>query len=140
MIQISPHLSIDEKAIEQDFVCASGPGGQNVNKVASAVVLRYDVAHSDLPVDVQQRLVRLAGKRMTEDGVLIIKGQQFRTQERNRQDALDRLVELIRQAVTPPKVRIATKPTRASQQRRLQSKRRHSEIKQSRRGAFDATE
>ena len=140
MIQITPKLAINDNEFEIDFVRASGPGGQNVNKVSSAVVLRFDIPNSSLPVDVQQRLRKLAGKRITEDGTLIIKAQQFRTQERNRQDAIDRLVELIQQAVIPPKVRIPTKPTRASQMRRVESKRRRSEIKQARRVVNDNQE
>ncbi len=134
MIQITPTIAIDESEIQEEFVRSAGAGGQNVNKVATAVQLRFDAANSPaLPAEVRQRLRRLAGRRMTASGVLIIKAQSFRTQERNRQDALDRFVELIRQAAQAPTVRRATKPTRAAQQRRLESKRRQSETKRLRR-------
>jgi ribosome-associated protein len=130
VIQITPDLAIDESEIQVEFVRASGPGGQHVNRVATAVQLRFDVANSpSLPDDVRARLVHLAGRRMTKDGVLLVESQRFRTQERNRQDALERLIVLIRQAAKKPKRRRKTRPTRASKERRLENKRRQSEKK-----------
>lgn len=130
MIEITPTLFISEDEISEEFVRSSGAGGQNVNKVATAVQLRFDVDNSpSLPPDVKERLRKLAGKRLTKEGVLIIKAQSQRTQERNRQEALTRLIELLRLAAIKPKTRLATKPTRASQQRRLTKKRLHSEKK-----------
>ena len=118
MIRITPSISIDESEISETFIRASGPGGQNVNKIASAVQLRFDVTHSpNLPPDVVERLIKLAGRRLTSDGVLVLTAQQYRTQERNRADALERLVELIRKASIRPIVRRATRPTLASKLR-----------------------
>jgi len=134
MIQITGTIAINEEEIHQKFIHASGPGGQNVNKVATAVQLRFDVAHSpSLPEDVRKRLAQLAGKRMTREGYLIIDARRFRTQEQNRKDAVTRLVSLIRQAAQRPKARKRTKPTLASKERRLESKHRRSKIKHLRR-------
>lgn len=135
MIQIDAEIALDESELQFDFTHASGPGGQNVNKATTAVQLRFDVLRSpSLPEDVRQRLAKLAGKRLTRDGVLVIDARQFRTQERNRQDALDRLADLIRRAATKPKRRRKTKPPAESRRRRLEAKRRRSEIKRLRRG------
>ncbi len=136
MIQITPDISLDPREIREEFVRASGPGGQNVNKVASAVQLRFDVKHSPgLPDDVRERLIRRAGRRVTEDGVLIIEARRFRTQERNRQDAMDRLVRLIREASETPRPRRKTKPTHASMRLRLETKRRRGKTKRMRQPA-----
>jgi len=135
MIRVTDSISIDESELSESFVRSSGPGGQNVNKLSTAVQLRFDVRHSpSLPNDVAVRLMRIAGKRMTKDGVLVIVAQQHRTQERNRADALERLIAMIQEAAVRPVPRRATKPPRASKQQRLDSKKRRSAIKQMRRG------
>jgi ribosome-associated protein len=133
VIQITPTLALDENEIQISFVQASGPGGQNVNKVATAAQLRFDVARSpSLPPDVRERLIKLAGKSVTQDGWLVIHARRYRAQERNRQDAVDRLVQLVRRAAQPPKPRRRTRPSRAARRRRLESKRRRSEVKRRR--------
>ncbi len=130
MIHITRTITIDEREIQEYFVRASGPGGQNVNKVATTVQLRFDLANSrSLPEEVRKRLLSLAGNRITEDGILIIDARRFRTQGRNREDATDRLVKLLRNAAQRPKVRRNTRPTLASKIRRLESKRRSAESK-----------
>jgi ribosome-associated protein len=135
MIRVTPSIGIAEHELEERFIRASGPGGQNVNKLASAVQLRFDVRRSpSLPEDIRTRLERLAGKRLTREGVLVINAERHRTQERNRQDARARLIELIRRAAVAPRPRRATKPTAASRERRLDSKKRRAAIKGLRRG------
>ncbi len=130
-MRITPQIEIAEGEIEERFVLASGPGGQNVNKVATAVQLRFDAARSpSLPPDVLQRLAKLAGRRMTQDGVLVLAAQRYRSQERNRADARARLAALIRQAAIAPRPRVPTRPTGASKQRRLQAKAVRGTVKQ----------
>ena len=135
MLRITSHISIDERELEERFIRASGPGGQNVNKLSTAVQLRFDVRRSpSLPDDVRARLERLAGRRLTRDGVLVLVAQRHRTQARNREDALDRLVDLIRQASVAPVKRRPTRPTKASRQRRLEGKKHRAGIKDLRQG------
>ena len=130
MIRVTPEISIRERELRLDFIRSSGPGGQNVNKVATAVQLRFDVFRSpSLPEDARRRLVRIAGKKVSKEGVLLIDARRFRTQERNRQDAVDRLIQWVRRAAEKPKKRIKTKPTLSSRERRLEGKRQRSETK-----------
>ncbi|MCZ8100314.1 MAG: alternative ribosome rescue aminoacyl-tRNA hydrolase ArfB [Alsobacter sp.] len=130
MIRVAPRIVLDERELEESFVRSSGPGGQNVNKVETAVQLRFDaMASPGLPEDVKDRLRGLAGSRMTADGVVIIIAQRFRTQDRNREDARERLFELLRKAAIRPLIRRATRPTLGSQKRRLESKTRRGSVK-----------
>ena len=134
MIHVTSTISIDDDEIRLEFVRSPGPGGQNVNKVATAAQLRFDVRGSaSLPEPVKDRLVRLAGRRISTDGVLIIQARRYRTQARNREDAVDRLLALLRRAAEPPKPRRKTRPTAASRRRRLDAKRRRGQAKQLRR-------
>ena len=137
MIRITDSLTIDEDEIVWSALRASGPGGQNVNKVSSAVELRFDIARAFLPEDLKERLRPFAGRQLTQDGVLVITAQETRSQERNREIALQKLVLLLRKAAHRPKRRIATKPTRASKTRRLDSKSKHARTKQLRSSRLD---
>lgn len=130
MLTVTPDLAIDDRELEETFIRASGPGGQNVNKVATAVQLRFDVRRSpSLPEAVRERLMHLARNRISAEGELVIEARRFRTQEQNREDARQRLAALIRSALEPPKPRRATRVTKAAKARRLESKRRHSQVK-----------
>jgi ribosome-associated protein len=134
MIPVTANIALDDREIAEVFVRASGPGGQNVNKVASAVQLRFDARHSpSLAPDVRARLERLAGSRLTREGVIVISAQRHRTQARNREDALERLLDLIRRAASPPRKRRRTKPTAAARERRIETKKRRGGIKRLRR-------
>ena len=136
MIEVTPTLKIDESEIQLDFIRASGPGGQNVNKVASSVQLRFDVRSSpSLYPEVKERLIKLAGSRMTDEGVLIIEAKRYRTQEQNRLDAIQRLITLIQQALERPKIRRATRPSLSAKAARVGDKKKHGEIKRTRRVA-----
>ena len=133
MIPITPTIAIDERHIDEAFIHASGPGGQNVNKVATAVQLRFHVHEAALPEDARERLCRLAGKRLSSDGILILEAKRFRTQEQNRADALRRLIALIQKAAQPPTPRKKTRPSLASRQERLATKRKRGGVKKLRR-------
>jgi ribosome-associated protein len=136
-IRITNSVSIEESLISEQFTHGSGPGGQNVNKVASTVILRFDAKQADLPFEVHARLEALAGSRLTKDGAVIIRASQYRDQQRNREDARERLVEMLREAATLPKKRRATRPTRSSKEKRLEKKKTHSRLKQTRSKRFD---
>jgi len=141
MIHVTPVLSIDESEMQFDFIRSSGPGGQNVNKVSTAVQLKFDIAgSSNLSPKVRERLIKLAGSKVTKENVLIIEASGFRSQEKNRKDAISRLIELIREAAKEPKFRRKTKPTLKSKRKRLESKKRQGEIKRMRRPVIASEE
>ena len=140
MIEITDNIHISEKEIREDFIRSGGPGGQNVNKVSTAVQLRFDVKNSSsLPDGVRRRLMRLAGSRMTKDGILVIRAERHRTREQNRQDAISRLADLIIAATKVPKYRVKTKPTAASRLKRLETKQRRGQLKR-RRGSVSVSD
>jgi len=139
MIRVTDTITLDEREISEEFVRSSGPGGQNVNKVSTAVQLRFSVAGSpSLTEEVRVRLIKLAGKRVTSEGILVIDAQRFRTQLRNRQDAIQRLVDLIKKAAERPRLRRRTKPPTGIKERRLEAKRMRSQIKKQRRNVFSS--
>lgn len=141
MIEISPGIELNEEELQFTFIRAAGPGGQNVNKVATSVQLRFDVIHSpSLPEEVKARLVRLAGSRATDDGILIIEARRYRTQDQNRTDAVQRLIVLVRKAQEKPATRHNTRPTRSSQLKRLETKKRRSVIKKNRQSKHEGRE
>jgi len=141
MIQVTPTIAIDDNEIHQEFIQSSGPGGQNVNKVATAVQLRFDVANSpSLPDEVRERLLSLTRRRITKEGVLVINARRFRTQGANRQDAMERLVGLIRKAAQKPQIRRKTRPTLGSKMRRLEAKRHRAKTKRLRRSISEAAD
>jgi ribosome-associated protein len=141
MIEINPRVTIDERELDFEFIRAGGPGGQNVNKVSSAVRLRFDVRNTtSIPPDIRERLIRLAGRRVGDDGFLTIHARTERTQESNRRDAIERLVELIQRASDKPKPRRPTRPTLGSKERRLDSKRKRGETKEGRRAGGQSHE
>ena len=137
MLEIIPGFQIDERDLQLDYIRASGPGGQNVNKVATAAQLRFNITESSLPGEAKARLIRLAGKRITSEGILIIEARRFRTQERNREDAIQRFTELVRKSFEAPKARKKTQPTKASKETRLKQKKRKGEIKRLRNKPID---
>jgi ribosome-associated protein len=135
MMEIAPGIALDESELVFEYVRAAGPGGQNVNKVATAVQLRWDVRQTQaLPEAVKARLLRLAGRRLTAEGVLVLDARRYRTQERNRQDALERLAALVQRSAQPPKPRRATRPSTAAREKRLRAKKQRAEVKRLRRG------
>ena len=133
MIRVTDNIELDENELHLEFVRASGPGGQNVNKVSSAVQLRFNVSQSAcLTPEIKERLIKVAGRKVTADGTLVIQARRFRSQEQNRVDAIERLVALIQKAAVPPKIRRKTKPSASARERRLKTKRQRSQIKQKR--------